>query len=83
MQKQTALNKSLIEFRMKMPYKEYMQTCIDVVSGIKENMLLQGLGELMDKQMKSLVRKKLKSETIHLLKFYKDFPIEYQNRLRD
>ncbi len=76
MQKQTPLNKSIIEFRMKMPYEDYMQICIDSLGEIKETRLLQGLGELMDEQLKSFVRTKLKSETIHLLEFYKDFPIE-------
>jgi predicted nucleotidyltransferase component of viral defense system len=76
MQKQTPLNKSIIEFRMKIPYEDYMQTCIDRLIEIKENRLLQGLGELMDEQLKSFVRTKLKSETIHLLEFYKNFPIE-------
>lgn len=37
--------------------------------------LLQGLGELMDNEMKKFVRTKLRTETIGLLKFYKDFPI--------
>lgn len=76
MQKHTTLNKSIIEFRMKMPYEEYMQTCIDSLGKIKETRLLQGLGDLMDEQLKTFVRNKLKSETIHLLEFYKDFPIE-------
>jgi len=76
MKKQTPLNKGLIEFRMKMPYEDYMQTCIDSLADIKENRLLQGLGELMEEQLKSIVRTKLKSETMHLLEFYKNFPIE-------
>jgi predicted nucleotidyltransferase component of viral defense system len=76
MQKQTPLNRGLIEFRMKMPYQDYMQTCIESLADIKENRLLQGLGELMNEQLKSFVRTKLKSETIHLLEFYKNFPIE-------
>lgn len=76
MQKQTPLNRSIIEFRMKMPYQEYMQSCIDGLGKIKETRLLQGLGDLMDEQLKTFVRNKLKSETIHLLEFYRDFPIE-------
>ena len=76
MQKQTPLNKSIVEFRMKMPYEVYMQTCIDRLGEIRETKLLQGIGELMDEELKSFVRTKLKSETIHLLEFYKNFPIE-------
>lgn len=76
MQKQTPLNKSIVEFRMKMPYEVYMQTCIERLGEIRETKLLQGIGELMDEELKSFVRTKLKSETIHLLEFYKSFPIE-------
>ncbi len=76
MQKQTPLNKSIVEFRMKMPYEVYMQTCIERLGEIRETKLLQGIGELMDEELKSFVRTKLKSETIHLLEFYKNFPIE-------
>lgn len=76
MQKQTPLNKSIVEFRMKMPYEVYMQICIDRLGEIRETKLLQGIGELMDEELKSFVRTKLKSETIHLLEFYKNFPIE-------
>ena len=76
MQKQTPLNKSIVEFRMKMPYEVYMQTCIERLGEIRETKLLQGIGELMNEELKSFVRTKLKSETIHLLEFYKSFPIE-------
>jgi len=75
MKKLTPVNTGLIEERMQTPYKEYMQVCINQLAPIKENRLLQGLGELMDSEMKTFVRNELKNETISLLKFYKDFPI--------
>jgi len=37
--------------------------------------LLQGLGEILDPVMKKFVRTRLRTETINLLKFYKQFPI--------
>jgi hypothetical protein len=37
--------------------------------------LLQGIGELLDNKMKTFVRRKLRAETIGLLRFYKEFPI--------
>ncbi len=75
MDKQTPVNTKLIEERMHTPYKEYIQKCINHISQINKNRLLQGLGELMDVKIKTFVRNNLKSETISLLKFYKDFPI--------
>lgn len=75
MQKQTPINQSIIETRMKMPYNEYVQKCIDFLESNENNNLLQGLGELMDDKTKTFVRNKLKNETISLLNFYKEFPI--------
>jgi predicted nucleotidyltransferase component of viral defense system len=75
MQKQTPVNKSIIEFRMEMPYAEYLQKCIEHLESVSDKGLLQGMGELMDDKMKIFVRNKLRTEVIGLLKFYKDFPI--------
>ena len=35
-----------------------------------------GMGDLLDDKTKSFVRTKLRAETITLLRFYKEFPIE-------
>jgi predicted nucleotidyltransferase component of viral defense system len=75
MQKHTPVNKNIIETRMEMPYPEYLQKCIDSLESMSEIGLLQGLGELMDNDLKSFVRTKLRNETIGLMRFYKDFPI--------
>lgn len=75
MQKQTPINKSIVEFRMKMPYSDYLQKCIEHLESMSDKGLLQGMGELMDDKMKKFVRVKMRSELISLLKFYKDFPI--------
>jgi hypothetical protein len=37
--------------------------------------LLNGLGELTTPEIKSFVRTKLRTETISLLRFFKEFPI--------
>ncbi|HAQ19733.1 MAG TPA: hypothetical protein DCR40_10945 [Prolixibacteraceae bacterium] len=75
MQKQTPVNKSIIESRMEMIYSEYIQKCIETLESMNDKGLLQGLGELMDSDLKNFVRSKLRTDTIGLLKFYKDFPI--------
>jgi hypothetical protein len=38
--------------------------------------LLNGIGDLLEDNMKNFVRTKLRSETITLLHFYKEFPIQ-------
>ena len=75
MSKQIPVNKSIIENRMQMPYANYLQQCIDKLENTKGKSMLQGLGELMDQNIKLFVRTRLRSETISLLKFFKDYPI--------
>lgn len=75
MDHQTPVNKDIIETRMKMSLSGYLQKCIDHLEKMADRSLLQGLGELMDNEMKKFVRKNLKDDTISLLKFYKKYPI--------
>lgn len=75
MKNQSPVNKNIIESRMGMPFTDYIQKCIDQLELTNDKSLLHGIGELMDNDMKTFVRKKLRNETITLLKFYKDYPI--------
>jgi predicted nucleotidyltransferase component of viral defense system len=75
MDKQSPVNKHIVETRMNIPYEDYLQKCIDTLEDMKDIGLLQGVGELLDNKMKTFVRTKLRTETISLLRFYKDFPI--------
>jgi predicted nucleotidyltransferase component of viral defense system len=75
MQKQTPVNKSIVETRMKMPFADYMQKCITLLESVSDKGLLHGMGELMEPEMKQFVKTKLRTETITLLSFYKDFPL--------
>jgi len=75
MQKQTPINKKIVETRMEMPLADYIQKCIDHLESMSDRGILNGLGELMDEDMKKFVRAKLRTETISLLRFYKEFPI--------
>jgi len=76
MQNHYHVNKDIIETRMNMTYADYLQRCIDRLESMNNRGLLQGLGELMDSELKKFVRANLLSDTIKLLKFYKDFPIQ-------
>jgi hypothetical protein len=75
MNNKTPVNKSIIETRMEMLYADYLQKCIDALEAMSDKGMLNGLGELMDEDSKKFVRTKLRTETITLLKFYKQFPI--------
>ncbi|NOZ47298.1 MAG: nucleotidyl transferase AbiEii/AbiGii toxin family protein [Chlorobi bacterium] len=75
MKNQTPVNANIVEFRMNMLLADYLQKCIYRLESISNKGLLQGLGELMDNEMKKFVRTKLINETMELLKFYKKYPI--------
>ncbi len=75
MQKQTPINREIVETRMEMSLANYIQKCIDHIESMSNRGILNGLGELMDEDMKKFVHTKLRTETISLLRFYKEFPI--------
>ena len=75
MENRTPINKNLVESRMKMPFADYLQNCIDTLSSMPDKGLLNGIGDLLEDKMKNFVRTKLRTETITLLRFYKEFPI--------
>jgi len=75
LQRQTPVNKSIVENRMGVPLTTYLENCINLIETMKGKRLPDGLGELMDADMKNFVKTKLLIETINLLKFYQKFPI--------
>lgn len=75
MQKQFAINKSIVESRMNMPLSDYLQKCINTLESMSDKGMLNGLGELVDNDMKNFVRTRIRTETIQLVRFYKQFPI--------
>lgn len=75
MQKQTPINRGILEFRMKMSFSDYLQKCISLLESMSDKGLLHGMGELMNNEMKTFVKTKLRTETISLLRFYKEYPI--------
>ena len=44
MQKQTPINKDLVEFRMEIPLAGYLQKCIDVLESVSDKGLMHGIG---------------------------------------
>ncbi|MFW6310551.1 MAG: nucleotidyl transferase AbiEii/AbiGii toxin family protein, partial [Prolixibacteraceae bacterium] len=75
MKNQTPVNKEIVETRMEMPLQSYLQKCIGKLEKINNSRILQGMGDLMEEDLKKFARTKLRSETTELLRFYKEFPI--------
>lgn len=76
MENRTPINRKVVEQRMGKPLEAYLQDCIDCLNSMSDRGMLNGLGELMDDDMKKFVKTKLRKETIQLLEFYKLCPIE-------
>ncbi|MDP3358442.1 MAG: nucleotidyl transferase AbiEii/AbiGii toxin family protein [Lutibacter sp.] len=75
MQQQTPINKQIVEERMKKPLADYLQDCIGYLEKMSDKNMLQGLGELLDEDLKKFVKTKLRLETIALFKIYAAMPL--------
>jgi predicted nucleotidyltransferase component of viral defense system len=75
MSRQTPVKTAMIEDLTQKNYSDYMQECINTMENMPKRSLLYGLGELLEQNMKTFVRNKLRTEILTLLRFYKDFPI--------
>ncbi len=64
------LKDEIIELRTGMTAKEYFKKCIAVIESVSHKNLLQGLGEVLDRELKPWVKNKLISETIFYLRYY-------------
>ena len=76
MENRTPINRKVVKQRMGKSLEAYLQDCIDRLNSMSDRGMLNGLGELMDEDMKKFVKTKLRKETIQLLEFYKLCPIE-------
>lgn len=72
LQKGWKINEKIIQERMGLKLKDVLETAIKKVEGIKQNMLLQGMGELFEEKDKKWVKEKLKTELTFYLKLYLD-----------
>lgn len=75
MKSRMPVNIGIVEARVQMPFKEYIQKCTERIEAVRDSSILQGIGELVDESMKKFVRTRLRTETLTLMKFYKDFPV--------
>lgn len=60
------INKQLVESRAKMPFKEVLAKCIELLDKMDNRHILDGLGEILTEPQKDWARAKLRAET----KFY-------------
>lgn len=65
------INEEVIKLRTKKTIPEHLDDCISAIEEVKENEILQGLGELVEEKEKAWIRKNLRKEAIFLLKNYR------------
>lgn len=75
MQHKTPINRTLVEKRTGITLEGHLQKCILALENMTDRGILNGLGELMDVDLKKMVKQRLRVETIQLLQFYAQFPI--------
>ena len=65
------INAEVVKERTEKTTKEYLADCIAFIEKVKDNQIMQGLGELIDSEKeKAWVRNHLKTDTIFMLKNY-------------
>ncbi|MFA4845395.1 MAG: nucleotidyl transferase AbiEii/AbiGii toxin family protein [Patescibacteria group bacterium] len=65
------IDPAVIKARTGKMTKDYLADCIATIEQVKDNQILQGLGELLNEKDKSWVKNHLRTETVFLLKNYK------------
>ncbi len=64
------INIEVLKTRTNKTIEEYFADCITIIEEIKDNQILQGLGELLSEKEKAWAKANLRKETIFLLKNY-------------
>lgn len=75
MKRRVVLKRSILDIRLDCPFEQYIDNCIDVVSRISSTRILDGMGELMDDQLKHWVKTSLIKNFVTLAKFYREMSL--------
>jgi len=75
MKQRLALKKSILDLRLNTTFEEHIDKAIESVGRISKSRILDGMGELMDADLKKWVRSSLTSEFIMLARMYKDMKL--------
>jgi predicted nucleotidyltransferase component of viral defense system len=62
------INKKIVEERTGMPFKNFLEKCIEALEKLPDRGILAGMGELLDEKQKIWAKEKLRTETIFQLK---------------
>lgn len=76
------VNPVVFEEKAGMTFNEGLQKAIEKAGKVKDNQLLQGLGELLSQDQKKFVKEKMRNEVVFLLKLYRE-NLSQENRQRE
>ena len=62
------INRKLVEDHAKIPFKEVLTKCVELLEKMNNRHILDGLGEMLTEPQKDWARAKLRTDTIFLLK---------------
>ena len=65
---QWPINKEIVEKRVNLPFKDYLEKCIQKLEKMSNRNILNGIGELLNVKQKTWVKANLLKDTIFLLK---------------
>ena len=75
MKQRLVLRKSILDLRLKGTFEDYMDKAIEAVIAISGNRILDGIGELLDPELKKWVKTDLTSEFASLAAMYKEMQL--------
>lgn len=73
------IDSEVIKVRTEKSVKNHLTDCLAIIEQVKDNQILQGLGEFLNEKEKSWVKNHLRKEAVFLLKNYQS--VLKQNRL--
>ena len=68
------INKDIVENRMGKSLVDYLNDCINAIHKLDVKVIMDGLGEVTDGEVKKFSRNRLKEETVSLLERFRDNP---------
>lgn len=75
MKQRIHLKKNILDLRLQGSLEDYLERCINVVSSISRTRVLNGMGELLDPELKTWVKAKLVADFVSLARIYKEMPL--------
>ena len=75
MKQRIHLRRTILDFRLPCSFEDYMDRTITAVQTIPGNRILNGIGDLLEPELKTWVKANLVSEFVSLARMYQDMPL--------